>query len=211
MNPRYIVVEGAIGSGKTALSRRLAEHFSALLLSENPDHNPFLMKFYSNVSNNGLAAELFFLMRRAESVNIIEDQCAQGGMVVADFLLEKDRIFTPIVLNDDEQQLFADMKQRILPQYAEPDVVIYLQTAVENNRKRLQKRHEGIISLFPEGYLGRVHDEYSHFFHLYQSAPLLTVNADELDLAGNDDYFQLLLRTLEDFQGTRSYLNLSEK
>ena len=72
MNPRYIVVEGAIGSGKTALSRRLAEHFSALLLSENPDHNPFLMKFYSNVSNNGLAAELFFLTRRAESVNIIE-------------------------------------------------------------------------------------------------------------------------------------------
>ncbi|MGN6876075.1 deoxynucleoside kinase, partial [Neisseria sp. P0021.S007] len=121
MNPRYIVVEGAIGSGKTALSRRLAEHFSALLLSENPDHNPFLIKFYSNVSNNGLAAELFFLMRRAESVNIIEDQCAQGGMVVADFLPEKDRIFTPIVLNDDEQQLFADMKQRILPQYAEPD------------------------------------------------------------------------------------------
>ena len=53
-------------------------------------------------------------------------------------------------MNDDEQQLFADMKQRILPQYAEPDVVIYLQTAVENNRKRLQKRHEGIISLFPE-------------------------------------------------------------
>lgn len=123
MNPRYIVVEGAIGSGKTALSRRLAEHFSALLLSENSDHNPFLMKFYSNVSNNGLAAELFFLTRRAESVNIIEDQCAQGGMVVADFLPEKDRIFTPIVLNDDEQQLFADMKQRILPQYAEPDVV----------------------------------------------------------------------------------------
>ena len=101
MNPRYIVVEGAIGSGKTALSRRVAEHVSALLLSENPDHNPFLMKFYSNVSNNGLAAELFFLTRRAESVNIIEDQCAQGGMVVADFLPEKDRIFTPIVLNDD--------------------------------------------------------------------------------------------------------------
>ena len=62
MNPRYIVVEGTIGSGKTALSRRLAEHFSALLLSESPDHNPFLMKFYSNVSNNGLAANV----RKAE-------------------------------------------------------------------------------------------------------------------------------------------------
>ena len=102
-------------------------------------------------------------------------------------------------LNDDEQQLFADMKQRILPQYAEPDVVIYLQTAVENNRKRLQKRHEGIISLFPEGYLGRCMTN-TAISPLYQSAPLLTVNADELDLAGNDDHFQLLLRALEDFK-----------
>ena len=43
MNYRYIVVEGSIGSGKNALSRRLAEHFSALSLAENPEHTPFLM------------------------------------------------------------------------------------------------------------------------------------------------------------------------
>ena len=48
MNYRYIVVEGSIGSGKNALSRRLAEHFSAMSLAENPEHNPFLMKFYTN-------------------------------------------------------------------------------------------------------------------------------------------------------------------
>lgn len=68
-------------------------------------------------------------------------------MVVADFLLEKDRIFTPVVLNEDEQQLFADLKQKILPQYPAPDLVIYLQTAVDGNRKRLQKRGDGIINL----------------------------------------------------------------
>ena len=138
MNYRYIVVEGSIGSGKNALSRRLAEHFSALSLAENPEHNPFLMKFYANASHHGLATELFFLMRRAESVDIIKNEYAQGGMVVADFLLEKDRIFTPVVLNEDEQQLFADLKQKILPQYPAPDLVIYLQTAVDGNRKRLQ-------------------------------------------------------------------------
>ena len=115
MNYRYIVVEGSIGSGKNALSRRLAEHFSAMSLAENPEHNPFLMKFYANASHHGLATELFFLMRRAESVDIIKNEYAQGGMVVADFLLEKDRIFTPVVLNEDEQQLFADLKQKILP------------------------------------------------------------------------------------------------
>ena len=58
MNYRYIVVEGSIGSGKNALSRRLAEHFSALSLAENPEHNPFLMKFYANASHHGLATEI---------------------------------------------------------------------------------------------------------------------------------------------------------
>ena len=80
MNPRYIVVEGAIGSGKTALSRRLAEHFSALAVVGKSGSQSVSHEVYSNVSNNGLAAELFFLTRRAESVNIIEDQCAQDGM-----------------------------------------------------------------------------------------------------------------------------------
>ena len=111
----------------------------------------------------------------------------------------------------DEQQLFADLKQKILPQYPAPDLVIYLQTAVDGNRKRLQKRGDGIINLFPEGYLGRIHEGYSQFFHLYQNSPLLTVNADELDLQGNDEHFQLLLNALNDLQGTRNYLNLSER
>ena len=73
MNYRYIVVEGSIGSGKNALSRRLAEHFHARCRwRKTPNTNPFLMKFYANASHHGLATELFFLMRRAESVDIIK-------------------------------------------------------------------------------------------------------------------------------------------
>ena len=89
--------------------------------------------------------------------------------------------------------------------------VIYLQGKQSANKQDGNHSQSAHYKLFPNGYMTQVDDEYSHFFHLYQSAPLLTVNADELDLAGNDDHFQLLLRALEDFQGTRSYLNLSEK
>ena len=94
MNYRYIVVEGSIGSGKNALSRRLAEHFSALSLAENPEHNPFLMKFYANASHHGLATELFFLMRRAESVDIIKKRIRTRRHGGRRFPVGKDRIFT---------------------------------------------------------------------------------------------------------------------
>jgi deoxyadenosine/deoxycytidine kinase len=42
---RYVVVEGPIGSGKSALARRLASYWGVQLLAEDPAANPFLPRF----------------------------------------------------------------------------------------------------------------------------------------------------------------------
>lgn len=214
MKYRYIVVEGSIGSGKSALSKRLAEHFGALLLSENPEHNPFLEQFYLNAVNHGLATELYFLMRRAEAVERILEEEDKSGYIVSDFLLEKDQIFVPTLLkaneNGNEQTLFWEVKRKIMPEYPLPDLVIYLQTSDEVAQKRLQKRPDSKYNLFPSGYLSVIQDEYRRFFHLYQNAPLLIANADDMDFAQNDEHFSMLLQAMDNMQGSRHYLNLSE-
>ena len=213
MDYRYIVVEGSIGSGKSELARRLAGYFDALYLTESPETNPFLSLFYENAANHGLATELHFLLRRVKAIDIINAEEAKGGRVVADFLLEKDQIFVPVVLDDDEnaneQTLFWEAKHRIMPEMPVPDLVIYLQTADEAADKRLISRGGGTFNLFPAGYLGRIREEYRRFFHLYDNAPLLIAN-DEMDFTGNDDHFELLLRTISHMQGNRHYLNLKD-
>ena len=213
MDYRYIVVEGSIGSGKSELARRLAGYFDALYLTESPETNPFLSLFYENAANHGLATELQFLLRRVMAIDIINAEEAKGGRVVADFLLEKDQIFVPVVLDDDEnaneQTLFWEAKHRIMPEMPVPDLVIYLQTADEAADKRLISRGGGTFNLFPAGYLGRIREEYRRFFHLYDNAPLLIAN-DEMDFTGNDDHFELLLRTISHMQGNRHYLNLKD-
>ena len=214
MDYRYIVVEGSIGSGKSEVSQRLAGYFNALYLTESPERNPFLEQFYLNAANHGLATELYFLMRRAEAVEVINTEEDKNGRIVADFLLEKDQIFVPTVLKGgdpgNEQTLFWEMKRKVMPEYPVPDLVVYLQTSDELAQKRLQKRNGGMLNLFPAGYLQQIHDEYRRFFHLYQNAPLLIANADEMDFAGNDDHFEMLLRAMSNMQGSRHYLNLNE-
>ena len=214
MDYRYIVVEGSIGSGKSEVSQRLAGYFNALYLTESPERNPFLEQFYLNAANHGLATELYFLMRRAEAVEVINTEEEKNGRIVADFLLEKDQIFVPTVLKGgdpgNEQTLFWEMKRKVMPEYPVPDLVVYLQPSDELAQKRLQKRNGGMLNLFPAGYLQQIHDEYRRFFHLYQNAPLLIANADEMDFAGNDDHFEMLLRAMSNMQGSRHYLNLNE-
>ena len=85
MDYRYIVVEGSIGSGKSEVSQRLAGYFNALYLTESPERNPFLEQFYLNAANHGLATELYFLMRRAEAVEVINTEEEKNGRIVPDF------------------------------------------------------------------------------------------------------------------------------
>lgn len=215
MDYKYIVVEGSIGSGKSELARRLAEYFNALYLTESPERNPFLEPFYLNAANHGLALELHFLMRRAEAIDVINfEEAKPEGRVVADFLLEKDQIFVPVVLDGsepaNEQTLFWQIKHKVMPEMPVPDLVIYLQTSADMAKKNLQRRGDKQYNLFPDGYLNQIHEEYRRFFHLYQNAPLLIANADELDVASNDDHFEMLLRAISHMQGSRHYLNLSE-
>ncbi|MDO4998282.1 MAG: deoxynucleoside kinase [Neisseria sp.] len=214
MDYKYIVVEGSIGSNKSALARRLADYFDALYLTESPERNPFLDLFYQNPTKHGMAAELYFLMRRTEAIDIINfEEAKPSGRVVADFLLEKDQIFVPILLdgneNSNEQTLFWQVKHKVMPEIPVPDLVIYLQTSDEVANKRLHQRGDYHLNLFPQGYLNQIHEEYRRFFHLYQNSPLLIANADELDFVENDDHFEILLRTISHMQGKRHYLNLS--
>ncbi|MCU7886305.1 MAG: deoxynucleoside kinase, partial [Candidatus Thiodiazotropha sp. (ex Lucinoma annulata)] len=67
--PRFIVVEGPIGVGKTSLVHRLANHFGSEMLLEGADENPFLGRFYENPREAALPAQLFFLFQRSRQWN----------------------------------------------------------------------------------------------------------------------------------------------
>ena len=65
----YIVIEGPIGSGKTTLASLLSEKFSAALLSEKAESNPFLTRFYQDAQRYALPTQLFFLFQRSRQID----------------------------------------------------------------------------------------------------------------------------------------------
>lgn len=206
---RYVVVEGPIGAGKSTLARRLSEHWQVDLLAEAPQQNPFLPRFYRAMPHHAFTTQLTFLtQRRAAADQMIVGEL-KGRPVVSDFLFEKDALFAAATLDADEYALYQRVAPSILPAYPSPDLVIYLEASEDVLLSRVAKRAADYEVAFPEGYLKRIHSAYSAFFHRYESAPLLTVNTDHLNLVEGEEDFALLLRCISEMRGQRSYFNKS--
>ena len=205
--PDYIVVEGPIGVGKTSLARRLAKSFSTELLLEGADDNPFLERFYKNPRESALPTQLFFLFQRARQIQQLRQADMFRPVRVADFLMEKDRLFANLTLEDDEYQLYEQVYAQLTIDAPVPDLVIYLQAPVEVLLNRISTRGIGYEKHIDAAYLQKLSDAYTSFFYQYNNAPLLIVNASELDFVNNDGDYGLLLEQLGSIRSGRHYFN----
>ncbi len=205
--PGYIVVEGPIGVGKTTLARRLAESFGTELLLEGADENPFLERFYENPHRNALQTQLFFLFQRVRQMEAL----CQGDLFrpvrVADFLMEKDRLFATLTLDDDELALYDQVASHVAVEAPAPDLVIYLQAPVPVLMERIRRRGRPGERHIDSAYLQRLADAYTRFFFQYEAAPLLIVNAAEIDLAESEMDYNSLLEQIATVGSGRHFFN----
>mgnify|MGYP001821515608 CR=1 FL=1 len=205
--PGFVVVEGPIGVGKTTLAKRLASSFGSNMLLEAAEDNPFLEKFYENPRSAALPTQLHFLMQRTRQLKMLKQDDMFNPVRVADFLIQKDRLFAELILDKDELDLYEQVYANLTLDIQKPDLVVYLQAPVEILLERIGKRgirHEKWIEA---AYLERLSDAYIRFFYQYNEAPLLIVNATDIDFAHNDDEYELLLEQVLITRSGRHYFN----
>ena len=203
----YIAVEGPIGVGKTTLAKRLAELFDYQLLLEDAHENPFLNKFYENRRQNALATQLFFLFQRVQKMDDLKQQDMFKPLRIADFLIDKDPIFAQVNLDPDEFELYQKVYSQMTVDAPTPDLVIYLQASVDRLLERIDKRGIAAERTISRQYLEELNEVYSEFFLYYDAAPLLIVNANQLDLVNRQEDFAQLVDYALDIKAGRHYYN----
>ncbi|MEJ2132724.1 MAG: deoxynucleoside kinase [Gammaproteobacteria bacterium] len=205
--PRFIAVEGPIGVGKTTLAKRLAESFNYETLLEPAYTNPFLEKFYREGENFALSTQLYFLLHRAQQITELRQDDLFQPVRVADFLMEKDRLFAELTLNVEELALYNQVYAHLTISQPVPNHVIYLQAPKEVLLTRIKRRGITAEQYIRGDYLEALNEAYARFFHFYDAAPLLIVNASETDFVNDDAQYERLLQEILEFQGPRHYYN----
>lgn len=204
---RFIVVEGPIGVGKTSLACRIGNSLSADLVLEQAMQNPFLERFYRNPRAGAFPAQLYFLFQRAQQLAALKQQDLFAPVIVADYLLDKDRLFARVTLDEAEYALYEQVSTKLDIDCPKPDLVVYLQAPVDVLIERIAKRGIGFEQHIEREYLVRLNEAYARFFHEYDATPLLIVNAASIDPVNNQNDYDELLSAITRMKRGRLYYN----
>jgi len=206
MKHEFIAIEGPIGVGKSTLAKILADEFKAEFIADTDTVNPYLKQFYKDPQPVAMHTQLHFLLSRLDVLNSPAVARPTGPMV-ADFLLDKDRLFAELTLSEDEWWMYTRIYDRMTEHCIRPDLVIYLQAPVERLIQRIERRGLRHEQRMDSHYLQQLITVYERYFHEYADSSILIVNASEINIADDEEDIAQLVARIKSLDGGRHFYN----
>lgn len=194
--PKYIAIDGPIGSGKTTLVKRLAEELQGTPILEPVEENPFLNFFYKDRKGTAFKTQLFFLLGRHQQQKELQRSGFSRFPLVCDYTSGKDQVFTKINLDETEQDLYQRIRGLLTDPLPKPDIVVYLRAKSDVLLKRIKNRGHEFEKPITEKYVSDLMEAYNEFFLNYNETPLLIVDTTHTDFLLHHDQYEILKKDI---------------
>ncbi len=185
-----IAIAGTVGVGKSTLTKKLAERLNFKTSFEVVDTNPYLEKYYNDFERYGFHLQTFFLAERFKAQKKIFEY---GGGYVQDRTIYEDlEIFARMNyevgnMNEDDWNTYRELFEAMVysPYFNDPDIVIYLESDLEDILGRINERGREMEMQTDVQYWEQLHKRYHTWIDTFRSTRLLRININEYDV--NDE------------------------
>jgi deoxyguanosine kinase len=203
----YLAIDGVIGVGKTTLARLLQPAFSAEVLLEVFEENPFLSDFYADRARYAFQTQMFFLLSRYHQQRHAVPGALERGPLVADYTFAKDALFARINLRGDELALYHRLHDALAERIPTPDLVVYLRAPTDLLMDRIARRGRAYERQMERAYIDELNHAYDAFFANgdHGPSPVLTLDTEPLDFVANPAHLELVIGRIRTALGLSTY------
>lgn len=189
-------VAGMVGTGKTTLTRALAERFGLQIAAESVDaDNPWLESFYGTLDDMrgyALQLQLHFLATRFAGLRRMR---GMGGSWILDRTWYEDAevfargLFEQGLMTSDAWSLYRRLYTELLhsPAARPPRLLLYLHGPLELIQERIASRGRPKEREASTDYWAALHARYEAWIHGFQHCPVVALDIREYDLMGDPD------------------------
>ena len=192
----FISIAGNIGSGKSSLTKKIAEQFDFTPYFESVDDNPYLKDFYDDMKRWSFNLQVYFLSHRFKTHKEIlmnEKSVIQDRSIYEDVEIFAKNLHTMGNMTDRDyanyRQLFAEMTFFLRP----PDLLVYLKANTETLVKQIQKRGRVFEKDIDVSYLELLNTSYEEWISNYNLSPILIVPSDNLDFVQHEPDYDFII------------------
>lgn len=188
----HIGIAGNIGSGKTTLTRMLAEHYGWTPKYESVTYNPYLEDYYRDIPRWSYNLETYFLAQRFK--DLLEISKSDNVVIQDRTILEGVHIFVENNremgnLSERDYDTYMQIFSLMMSMVSLPDLLIYLRSSVSHLVSQIQKRGRDYEQSMSLDYLGGLNEKYEKWIEGYKGK-LLIIDADMLDFENRPEDFE---------------------
>ena len=191
----YIVISGNIGSGKTSLTKLLAQRYGWEPRYEVVADNPYLGDYYKDIRRWSFCLETFFLKERFRDVldiahsahDIVQDRSIFEGVHV--FASNNKAMGN---MDDRDYATFMELFEQMTSIVPMPDLMIYLRASVPHLVRNIQKRGRDYEQSIPINDLKGLNERYEDFVYKKYGGRVLTIEVDNLDFLNNPEDLKII-------------------
>ncbi len=187
----HIGIAGNIGSGKTTLTKMLANYYGWTPKFEAVSFNPYLEDYYKDIQRWSFNLEVYFLEQRFKDVLeianskdiIIQDRTIFEGVYI--FVANNKAMGN---LSDRDFTTYMDLFKLMMSLVKAPDLLIYLKSSIPHLVEQIAKRGRDYEKGMSIEYLTGLNERYDKWISEYEG-PVLTIEADNLDFENRPEDF----------------------
>lgn len=188
----HIGIAGNIGSGKTTLTRMLAEHYGWTPKYESVTYNPYLEDYYRDIPRWSYNLETYFLAQRFK--DLLEISKSDDVVIQDRTILEGVHIFVENNremgnLSERDYDTYMQIFSLMMSMVSLPNLLIYLRSSVSHLVSQIQKRGRDYEQSMSLDYLGGLNEKYEKWIEGYKGK-LLIIDADMLDFENRPEDFE---------------------
>ena len=191
----HIGIAGNIGSGKTTLTRMLAQHYGWTPKFEAVTYNPYLEDYYKDIKRWSFNLEVYFLEQRFQDILEISKS--------DDVIIQDRTIFEGVYIFVANNYAMGNLSERDFKTYMSlfnimmglvkaPELMIYLKSSIPHLVSQIQKRGRDYEQSISIDYLKGLNDRYESFINNDYKGKVLTIEADDLDFENRPEDFALI-------------------
>lgn len=195
----HIAIAGNIGSGKTTLTKLLAEHYGWTPKYESVDYNPYLSDFYADMERWSFNIQIYFLNKRFKDV--VEFSSSDEVIIQDRTIYEDARIFAPNLydmglMSARDFDNYSDLFDLMMSLVKAPDLLIYLKSSIPNLVSQIEKRGRDYEKGISIEYLTGLNERYENWIKDYKGN-LLVIDADNIKFGNNPEDLDKIVNMID--------------